>query len=50
MLKALKWAAVLLVGFALYPLLFVPVMNLWFPEALEWWIHRYADYLKLWGM
>lgn len=49
MFKLLKVAALLLVGFALYPLLFVPLMNLWAPDALDWWIQRYAEYLRVWG-
>lgn len=49
-MKVVKSLALLVLGFALYPLVFVPVLNLWFPDALEWWIHRYADYLRVvWG-
>lgn len=48
-MKILKTLALLVVGFAMYPLLFVPLMAKFAPDALGKWLAVYADYLRVWG-
>lgn len=50
MKRFLKVTALLALGFALYPALFVPAMNVWFPETLDKWIDVYGQYLSVWGL
>jgi hypothetical protein len=50
MLRILNTFLAVAVGFLLYPLLFVPLMVIFWPEALDWWIKTYAEYLRLWGI
>lgn len=49
-MKWLKRVGLVALGFALYPLLFVPVAVKFFPAFLEWWIYTYAEYLRMWGI
>ncbi len=49
MKRALKCAGLMAVGFALYPLAFVPLGLKLCPGFMEWWIQVYADYLRLVG-
>lgn len=46
----LRSLTTLVLGFALYPLLFVPLMMMYAPDTLANWLRIYTDYLKLWGM
>lgn len=46
-LSAIFWLAL---GFALYPLLFVPLMVKFWPNGLEAFVLFYAKYLRLWGV
>jgi len=45
----MKKVLAFLLGFVAYPALFVPMMNLWFPRALDVWVQWYAEYLRVWG-
>lgn len=47
MLKNWKWV---LLGFVLYPLVFVPLGIKLFPGFMDWWIQVYAHYLRLLGI
>lgn len=44
-IRGLIW---FVLGFAAYPALFVPLGNILAPEFMEWWVFKYADYLRLW--
>jgi hypothetical protein len=47
--KAIKSFGLVALGFALYPMVFVPLGYVCCPSFMEWWIYRYADYLRLLG-
>jgi hypothetical protein len=49
-MKFIKGLLLVMLGFFLYPLLFIPLMLLFAPKALETWILVFADYLRLWGI
>jgi hypothetical protein len=44
-----KFVLVFVLGFLAYPGLFVPIGAKFTPEAMNWWIKTYAEYLRLWG-
>jgi hypothetical protein len=46
-LHAVLWVVL---GFSLYPLLFIPLLIKFQPDGLEKWIVIYAHYLRLWGI
>lgn len=50
MKKLIQRSGLVLLGFALYPLLFVPLCVKLFPAFLEWWVYVYADYLRWVGI
>lgn len=50
MKKVMKLAGLFVLGFAAYPLLFVPICIHFAPNFLEWWIYTYAEYLRMWGV
>lgn len=50
MRKTISFIATVLIGFWLYPLLFVPLMAKFAPAAMTQWIQTYAKYLQFWGL
>ncbi len=49
-MKLLKNLTLVVLGFVLYPLVFVPVMFTFFPSLLNWWVHVYEHYLRWVGI
>jgi len=47
--NAMYFLTVLGFGFLLYPLLFVPLGAMFFPDFMEKLVLVYADYLRIWG-
>lgn len=50
MRKIISSLALVLLGFWLYPLLFVPLMVKFAPGSLQKWVDAYANYLRMWGI
>lgn len=44
-----KGIFIFFLGFMSYPLLFVPLAQIFAPGFMMWWIYTYAEYLRWWG-